>query len=127
MPGAYALPVELRDKAVVGAGAFAGGIAWGYAMRARPDLATMGAFMVAGVGLVAATMTKGMPSELLTGVSCTGLTAIGVMIPDWLQPVGTVGRPARTRIAPNPRLLPAAVSAAGVERGVYSNARIRVV
>lgn len=127
MAGAYAIPVELRDKMVIGAGALVGGMAWGYAMRARPDLATMGAVMVAGAGLVGATVTRGMTSDLLTGVSCTGLTAIGVMIPEWLAP--TVPVAARRAIAPGvaPKLLPAAVSAAGVERGVYSNARIRVV
>lgn len=127
MAGAIAIPVALRDKMVVGAGALLGGMAWGYAMRARPDLATMGAVMVAGAGLVGATATRGMTSDLLTGVSCTGLTAIGVMIPEWLAPLGGTARPGAIAPGAAPRLLPAAINATGIERGVYSNARIRVV
>ena len=125
-----AIPTELRDKVTVGAGSLVGGIGWGYALRARPDLGTMAAVMVAGAGLLGSTMVKGLASELLTGIACSGLTTIGAMVPDWVQPTTArqVGRGV-TQLAAghNPPLLAGGISVGNIQRGVPQNARIRVI
>lgn len=126
-----AIPNELRDKMAVGAGALAGGVGWGYALRERPELGAMGAIMVAGAGLLGSTMIKGVGSELLTGIACSGLTTIGVMAPGWLSPAGTARQVGRgvTQLAAglNPPLLAGGISVGNVQRGVPQNARIRVI
>ncbi len=127
-----ALQAKTRDQLMTGAGAFATGIGMGYALKARPDLGTMGTVILAGGAIIGTMVTTGTMTEVLEGVAAASLGALGAQVPYWIAstpaaPAAPTAAQRAALAARTPRLLTAAIDAGGVERGVLSNARVRVV